>query len=432
MKKLAFVAVALLYLTVLSPQGSIAQESGTKLKYGFNERVRNTYFNNIMDWNEDADDKNHFFRIRSSLWAQYSFAPKALIYAKLTNENRPYIHPDKDYEFNEIFFDNLYAKISFGSSIPTTLTIGRQNIIYGEGFIMLEGGPWDGSRAIYHDAVKLSMQKGKTTIDLLGINNTASEEHLPVFNEVDPENPQKLNDSDEVAFGTYITNTSKPNLKLEGYFFNKTEKFDTELKTNTIGGRATKSGMGNLSLVTEWAYQFGSHGDTDISGFGGYGYLSYLACKKRNTILKAGANYLSGDDPETTDKNEGWNPIFSKWPKWSELYIYSQIPEKGKVAYWTNTFSPWVSVNLNLCKKVNFSATFYHLKAIHSLPPAEGKPFGTGKTRGNEIQLLFKIKFNKLLTGHFLYDYFSPGDYYKEDRVSGQFIRGELMFNISN
>jgi len=27
--------------------------------------------------------------------------------------------------------------------------------------------------------------------------------------------------------------------------------------------------------------------------------------------------------------------LYSRWPKWSELYIYSQVPEKG-VAYWTN------------------------------------------------------------------------------------------------
>ena len=34
--------------------------------------------------------------------------------------------------------------------------------------------------------------------------------------------------------------------------------------------------------------------------------------------------------------SENWDPLFSRWPKWSELYIYTQFRETG-VAYWTNT-----------------------------------------------------------------------------------------------
>ncbi len=38
---------------------------------------------------------------------------------------------------------------------------------------------------------------------------------------------------------------------------------------------------------------------------------------------------MSGDDP-STDDNEGWDPLFSRWPKWSELYIYSLATEGGR------------------------------------------------------------------------------------------------------
>ncbi|MBN2412620.1 alginate export family protein [candidate division KSB1 bacterium] len=442
--------VLVLALIVLTFQ-SFAQDSGKKFSFGITERLRNTYYNNITDYNKDSDDETDFIRVRTNVWGQYAFSPKFSVFAQLTNEFRPWlIDPkDRDFTLDEIFVDNLYLKWTAGSNMPVTFTIGRQNLIYGEGFILLEGAPWDGSRAIYHDAVKISFQKGATTIDLLAISNTKIEERLPVIRGSKLKNgelkgqtkDQWMNDNLEQAFGVYAVRNGSSGDRYEGYFIYKTEEPEPfinisapkhELKLSTIGGRLVKPLVPKLSLTTEWAYQFGSQGESDQRSFGGYAYLSYLAQEQKKGTFKGGLNILSGDDPATAN-NEGWDPIFSRWPKWSELYIYSHLAETiqgaRRVAYWTNTLSPYVQYAVNLSEKVNLSATFYHLQAMQARKLGDTE---SGKTRGNELQILINFKFTQNLTAHFLYDYFAPGDFYAEPRTGGVFIRGELMYRFKH
>lgn len=402
-------------------------------KIGINERIRNVFYNNILDFDDSNDgDLSRFYRVRTSVWGQYDITPNILVNLKLTNEHRPYLSNNKKAsqdDLHEVFVDNFYAKIKVGEKMPLTLTLGRQNIIYGEGFVILDGSPNDGSRSIYHDGVKASLALNKTTtIDLFGFIDTETDTIFPLINDQD----QSMANQDEQAFGLYVTNTAVKDLKLEGYFINKTEKYEPDnLSLNTIGARVSRGMKNKLAFASEFALQMGSRGDVDYSAFGGYAHVSYLACEKRKGILKAGLNYLSGDDPETSDKVEGWNPLFSRWPKWSELYIYSQVYETGKVAYWTNTLSPYIQFTVDLCSKANFSATFYHLKALQKTPFVIGGWTPEGTTRGNEIQLLFKFNFNKNFTGHFLYDQFMQGDFYPDTRTQGRFVRAEIMYNFT-
>ena len=451
-KTLTVLVCAILLGMLLSDLG-LAQESA--FKWGFRERLRNTYMNNNMDFSANRDDEQNFFRVRTNLWGQYTFNSHLLARIQFTNEFRKYlIIPEAkkgEFTLDELIIDNLYFQWKSGSDNPVVLTVGRQNLIYGEGFILLEGGPWDGSRAIYHDAVKLSIKRGATTIDLLGISNTRVEERLPVLSNTDQlknekteglpkyEGKQWMNDGDESALGVYAVHKSKTGTRWDGYFILKTEQPEPfigaasnpeKLVLNTVGGRLAKPLGDRFSLVTEWAFQFGKQGDYKQTSYGGYGYLNLLLNPRTKGTLTGGLNILSGDDPDTPD-NEGWNPLFARWPKWSELYIYSHIAEviqgARKVAYWTNTISPYVKYACNLGPKVNFSAIFYHLKAFY------GRSLGnemSGTTRGNELQLLFKFRLTKQISAHFLYDRFFPGDFYPGPRANASFIRGELMFTL--
>ena len=413
------------------------QADGQEFKYGVIERIRNTYFNNIIDYNSANNDKQDFFRIRTSVWGQYTASPNVMLYAKLTNEWRYYAsHPNPAVEgfddLGEVFVDNLYAKFSGGEDTKFTLTLGRQNIIYGEGFVMLDGNPLDGSRSIYHNAVRLSVQTGPTTIDVFGLSNPHKDE-LVLIND----KKQGLANLWEQGYGAYVTNTSNPDLKIEGYFIHKREDAGDAiptLKLNTIGARLSRKMKDNFSFASEFAGQFGSQG-VDQKGFGGYAYLKYLLSQESNMTLTGGAYYLSGDDPGTADI-EGWNPLFARWPKWSELYIYSHIPELGVVngqpliAYPTNIFSPYLwfdvdlsrQLNLEAPKKLTVSARYHYLRAL------QGRP-GLGKTRGNEFQTWFKFVLHKHVSGHFLFDYFMPGDFYATDD-SGVFIRGDVTISF--
>jgi len=424
-------------------------------KWGFRERVRHTYMNNNMDFNKGSDDQQGFFRVRTNLWGQFDINEHWSVKAMLTNEFRKYTivrerDSNKEFTLDEIILDNLFVKYSTGGDNPVTVILGRQNLIYGEGFILLEGGPWDGSRAIFHDAIKISVKNGSTTFDFLGISNPAVDELLTPFSFTEentsylglPKNAdgrQWLNDGRENALGLYITHKAGKGTSLEGYYFFKSEDPEFAIPTfptltadqlerrniHTFGWRAVYPVNEKTRLRVESATQLGSQAGNKIGAFGGYANLDFNVCSKRKGVISPGINILSGDDPATADI-EGWNPIFSRWPKWSELYIYSQTIENidgaRKVAYWTNTLQPNLKFEANLLSKVRMTLWFHHLQALQASGPGEGK------TRGNEIQLWLKATIMKGLTGHFLFDYFMPGDFYPEPQTPASFIRFELMY----
>jgi len=193
------------------------------IKAGLIERIRYEYYDNTTDFNANKNDKNGYFRIRTSAWGQLSYQSKATLYLKLTNEFRKYVDDpkDRDFTWDEIFFDNLYLNLMIPGKWGS-LTVGRQNLMYGEGFVLMDGTPWDGSRSIYYDAVKLSLTRGKTAVDFLAIDNTRIEDWLPVVRgsklsdgllKGQPKD-QPLNDGAEKAFGLYLTSTALPKSKV--------------------------------------------------------------------------------------------------------------------------------------------------------------------------------------------------------------------------
>jgi hypothetical protein len=425
-------------------------KSRVSLKLGLIERIRNEYYNNITDMNLNKDDRTDYFRIRTSVWAQASYAPYATAYVKLTNEFRKYVYDPKkrDFTWDEIIFDNLYLKLETPDKFAA-LTVGRQNLTYGEGFILMEGAPWDGSRTIYHDAVKLSLTRGKTTVDLLGIDNRKIDDRLPVIRGSDLRNgrlkgqprDQMMNDGEEKAFGLYATTTALAKAKVEAYFIRKIEMPDpwtpkpgvlrSQLNLNTIGARIGYGFTSRLSLTTEWALQSGTQNPIKHKATGGYGYLTYVVDPGSKAAFSAGVIALSGDNPNTPD-NEGWNPLFSRWPKWSELYIYAYLNEvirnSVRVAYSTNMLAPYLSYTAQLSSRLSMIANCYLLNAFQARALPDGSM--SGKNRGTEVQCWLKYTFNKNLSGHFLYDLLIPGNYYAVPRTPGSFIRSEILISI--
>jgi hypothetical protein len=128
--------------------------SSLSVKLGLSERIRNEYYNNITDMNNNKDDKTDYYRIRTSIWGQVQYKSFLTAYAKFTNEFRKYTDDPKSRAFtwDEIIVDNLYLKLDSPCK-RFALTVGRQNLMYGEGFVLMDGSPWDGSRSLYYDAV---------------------------------------------------------------------------------------------------------------------------------------------------------------------------------------------------------------------------------------------------------------------------------------
>ena len=403
-----------------------------KFKFSFSERIRLTSFDNSISLNDEAEGWA-FSRFRTNLGLSYQANKNLFFNFQLTNESRIWFAPGaKKSKFDETFIDQFYFKWNKIAKIPLELTIGRQNIMLDEGFICLDGQPLTGSRSAYFNAIKGNYAfNANSNITAFVSHIPKIDDILPIFNEYYP--GQLLEEQANTGIGIYYKAKIKKS-NLSAYYFNKSthknEAYPIELQTNAIGARLVQPLAKDLSITAEFAQQFGKSGDADQSGFGGHFHLDYKL-KKDSPVVKGlsfGGFYLSGDDP-STEKVEGWNPLWSRWPKWSESYIYTLIIEnQGKVAYWSNIASINFSASGNFSEKVSFKAHYFHLMALEdNLSSFCG---GDGKSRGDLFTLKLNYKIDKFWSGHFLWENFTPGNFYSSDANGYNWLRFELMYKF--
>lgn len=441
---------ALMVLSFILYAGSSlnAQTSGTAnkpgdFKFSFQERIRIETWDNAVTLSRAAKAGNSYLRNRTSVMGQWFPGETVEIAAKLTNEFRTYFAPSTNtYHFSELFIDQLYIKWNTKNILNGILTLGRQNINLGEGFVVMDGSPLDGSRSTYFNAARFdwAIDKGNT-ITFLGIYNPKTDD-LPVINgnDIDPafqgDGTWALTEQKETGFGAYYTGQLSW-ANIQSYFIRKNyadpdQKLgQVEQDINTLGTRMSIPFSSAFNLTFEGAYQFGGYGDFNRNSYGGYAYLDYkpgwniIFLPKTFTV---GTVVLSGDDPNTKD-NEGWDPIFSRWPKWSESYIYTQIKEFGKPAYWSNLTSVFASLKFVFDEQISCNFDYHHMTAPQN-PVVSAFPGGTGSTRGDLFiaKLLFDI--SKNVTGHFLFEHLIPGDYYFGTADPSNWARMEFFIKI--
>ena len=431
MKRLFNIISGLVLISFISgfAQTKENNSEASKFKFGLVERFRIVNWDNAITLSEAADAGNSFTRIRTSLFGIWMPSENWELQLKLTNEFRSYFVPQKEFDMNEIFVDQFYAKYkgAWGA-----VTLGRQNIILGEGFVVMDGHPLDGSRSVYFNAARMDLNISKSDqITLFCSYVPDQDDLLPIINDYE----QKLIEQPEIGAGAYYNgNIGKVNL--QGYgIFKKTDEGDNHLAESniyTLGARVKMPLDSKFDLTAEAAYQTGDMEDYARSAFGGYAYLTYKTGFKQSYLpldFTLGGIYLSGDDP-TTEDVEGWDPLFSRWPKWSESYIYTLVVEnKGKVAYWSNFASIYAKLNFEFVQGLKFNFDYHHMFAPEESAPGTF-PGGTGSSRGDLLigKLVYNI--NKNLTGHLLWEHFEPGDYYFDDADSYNWVRMELLLSL--
>jgi hypothetical protein len=186
----------------------------------------------------------------------------------------------------------------------------------------------------------------------------------------------------------------------------------------------------HLTLTGELAAQTGKRAGENQHALGGYAYGQYntgwpVHFPKSFTV---GALYLGGDD-KTTKRYEGWEPMFGRWPKWSDLYIYTLVREVG-VAYWTNLASLFAKTSIAVAPDLTFSLDAHHLMAPEQPSATAAFPGGTGKNRGNLLIGKLAYQMSKNVSGHLLWENFDPGDYYFANAHDCAWMRMEFMLKF--
>jgi hypothetical protein len=350
----------------------------------------------------------------------------------------------------------LNAKWTKAFDLPVTVTVGRQDIMLGDFYdwwLVMDGTPGDGSWTTFFDSARFTAEaKGiKTKFDLIYINQKAvPDAWLPTLGR---STSYPLTDQDEQGAVLYVSNKSVQNTQLDGYFIYKNDRRQTftvagakktpgdNADIGTVGGKITGTPEENWQYSIEGAYQFGSKYDRisgvfarrDIRAYGGKAKLTYLFKDALNNQLSLVSEILSGDDPKTPNKDEMFDVLWGRWPRWSELYIYSYINEtSGKIAQMNNLERVGLSWSVAPVKGTTFSFTYNALYAMEAVPTRTVAPAlfsQTGKFRGNYVQAVLKRQFTKNLNGHLWVEHVWQGDFYT-NREQTTFLRGELMFTF--
>ena len=445
-------------------------------RFGGTIRLRGVTFDNVWTMNDDLDYDNwEWYRMLTWLWFEAKPAEGLTAYVKLSNEfrygdaeeantlaaagqrNAQYLYGNK-----QPYIENAYIDWKLPAAEDITLRLGRQNLMYGEGFVIFDGMPYIGSTGLSFDAIKATWKaRPETSVDAF----------TGKFRE-----GREAADDDEDLYGIYVTDTSFGKNKAEFYFlfrdkqaaevytmgdpgianpargqeivtallagqapppFDDTNSMvDPEQKTYTLGTRWSGPITEALSYAGEIAGQTGKFkdgdGNDDRQGYAGYLRGTYalkdIAWKPAPYLAYA---HYSGDDPDT-DKYEGWDSLYADWPKYSELLIYTLYDpffplKRGNdpdVGSWTNMqlLRPGLTVAPTAKAKVDVSYSYI-------LANEETGP-GGGDKRGDLVQAILSYNFTEMLSGHLWGEWFSPGDYYLADADDAYFARWQILLNF--
>ncbi len=455
-------------------------DTDVNASFGASLRLRQEIWDNVIDLGLTKPDRN-FFRMRVSAWGKLDLGQNFDFYSRITTEPKYFLGPfhpgiiesgsthNQYLDTDEVIIDNLYFSGKKLLNSKLDARIGRQDFLasgdmYGEGFLIMDGTPGDGSRTFYFNAAKVRLNiTPDNSVDFVYINDPETDIFLPsvhpAISQADPaayiNNKKLLNTSDEQAFMIYSRNKLSQYFTFDPYYIRKQERafqaagvpgapFNPDLTLHTFGGRATFQYDG-WRAKAEIARQVG-HYDTiptgqtgdKRTGLGGYIFGGYKFEKTPGKPeFDLGVVYLSGDNPNDTSKRTAWDPLFSRNPYWNELYIYTLINEtlrkySGPVpGYWTNMVIYMIKGKVNLAEKTSLTMTYQYLTAPDSSTGLSSTEFtNQGKVRGHLPTAILNHTFSKNLDGMLQLEYFIPGSFYNANTENALFFRWQLNFKI--
>jgi len=304
------------------------------------------------------------------------------------------------------------------------IRVGRQNLNYGENFLVSDGTPGDGSRTIYFNAAKFSFKTNLFKVDLVGHIGTMYDQYLPVFNQNNPST--RLNLQDEESIMVFGKSDLSKKVYIEPYYIFKSEKKDVYEQINTFGSYI-KYNNDKFVVRGQIAAQVREKQSNSANAFAGYTF----ADKPKilfNDKMTLGYLYLSGDKQDTVG-NEGWNNLFGRGMFInSDLLGTLYIMETGDFGYWTNLQMYNLEYKLDLSAKFSVSASYNLLYANENVT---GTAFGTGKNRGNLSLLGLFYQINKNIKALIYGEYFVAGDFYDTTQLDhATFVKTEITMKF--
>jgi hypothetical protein len=400
-----------------------------------------------------GNNEQNYERFRARIWTSVAPVEWMSLNARLAWEARNYLYPDNptsngvaldQWMMDEFLLDNLNVKIT-PPEIPVTFTLGRQDFMvagkpeFGNGWLIGDGSPLDGSRTYYFDAARmtLDLKESKTQVNAMYVYQAGNEDAW-----LHPINMQDhryyVSEVNEQSAILYVVNKSLPKTQFDGFFIythrdTVSDNARVVAQGDSLQGDMYTFGMrASGDMAEHWKYdvtiapQFGTRANEDVHAFAGNGNMYYNFKDPHNNQLRAGIEYLSGDDPSTAN-NEGFDILWGRWPQWSELLVYQTVETGRKPSYWSNLLRPHIGYTINPVKKMEYTIDYSPIFAPENAAVAGITDSGF---KGNFLQTVLKYTFNQHVRGHLWAEFFFPGDYYASSvyTENAMFLRAELFF----
>jgi hypothetical protein len=435
-------------------------------------RARYTYGRNLDTLNNNPVNResSYSWYQQRMMWSmKFKLTDDVDFNLKYNWEFRAWDEPtrkNKNTDYDEVLWEHFNLVVRNLGGLPLTMTLGRQDIVLGTGWLIAEGTPLDAARTGYFDALRFNYQvRDKTTLDLIYIENRASTDaYLRPFSE----SGKEMMEQDETAFIAYLTDKTHPSLNWEAYYiYKKDKRIDTpsgiprdrdpwpgiwskEAEIHTIGGALGGKifGSDHWTYRTEGAVQFGRkeginqfppnantrNGTHKLMAYGTNNKIEYNFNDPMKNRLRLTYEYRSGDKPDT-GTIEAFDPLWGEYPQWGDLsnYIYNLETMIGEI---TNLHRLGVGHSIQLTKVWELNSDVYWLFADENTRGGYTHGSGLGFSQGGHYRgtlavLMLKYNMTKNLSGHIEVDYFQPGNYYTSgSRDGATFFRANMDYKF--
>jgi hypothetical protein len=433
------------------------------MSWGADFRVRNEYFDNLLTLNPNNPlHEQDYFRFRARIWSSVKPVENLSLNVRVAAEAREWMKPAgytpmrgrQGWDWSEGIIDNLNVQWKNIAGLPASLTVGRQDIFFGDGWLMGDGTPYDGSWTYFLDAARFTyeLKDQHTVIEAMGImQDPRDDAWLPPIAGSDQD--RIFTEQREQGAVLSIANSSMKAANITGYFIYKRDDAmhppvagSDNADIYTLGARFTGLLGNNWKYWAEGAYQFGEKQDVkvrdesapaggsgeyrDIEALGINTKLTYMFKDKLNNQVSLAYEFLSGDDPGSGGTDEMFDVLWGRWPHWSEIGLYSYAAET-RVGQQANLHRIGPIWSLTPFKNVDFIASYFALFTQEQAATrgAAGLFSNDGNFRGHFVSGVVKYKFNQRLSGHLWGECNFPGDYYVHQKPM-TFLRAELLLTF--
>jgi len=410
----------------LTAQGSLAgfpsaESDVAGLTIGGQVRVRGYTLENMWDL-DGADDGDRWsvLRNRARLFARAELPRGVRGFVRLANQNWGAGVTDADTtdrweadnKSGKLFVDAAWLELTGAFGLPVDVRCGRQDLVYGNGFVLCDGQSHLASTANYLDGVRLAVSPHAAwSLDLL------------YFKEQERQRSDAAPD-DVTLMGAYLAHREPDGEGAGDLYLLRREDQGLGKDVLLYGARVA----GRLGATLDYSLEGGlQRGDLAPAvrqeAWGGKAEIGF-APQGAPAGLRPYLGFvgLSGDDAGTPATGERWDVYYGGWPQFGDLLAWTYLNlgggnavtafdpayavgsnQSGEVVY-GNLLMPTAGVDLHPCAGLEARVSFSRLRAHRVLSGSDAI--------GDYYQLRMRYAYSPQLSLGLYAALLAPGDAY--------------------